>query len=94
MGKGLHKVFKNVDNDILQAMPISGESGSEFSYFIPEPRNFTKVTRLSEDIKKPRIKATMKNIKYLIKNQTFLVQGDQMCHTYVMIHLQGKKLTI
>ena len=35
MVKGLHKVFKAVVNDILQYLPILGESGSEVSYFIP-----------------------------------------------------------
>ena len=34
MGKGLHKLFKAVVNEISQALPILGESGSEFSYFI------------------------------------------------------------
>ena len=28
MGKGLHKVFKAVKNDILQVLPIFGDSGS------------------------------------------------------------------
>ena len=56
MGKGLHKVFKSAVNDVLQVLPILGESGSEVSYFIPKPRNFAKVTRLLEDIKKPWLK--------------------------------------
>ena len=47
MGKGLNKVFKVVVNNISQALPILGESGSEVSYFIPEPTNFAEVTRLS-----------------------------------------------
>ena len=47
MGKGSHKVFKAVVNYILQSLPILGESGSEISYFIPEPRKFAEVTRLS-----------------------------------------------
>ena len=38
MGKGLHKLFKAVVNEISQALPILGESGSEASYFIPQPR--------------------------------------------------------
>ena len=40
MGKVLHKLFKTIVNDILQALSILGESGSEVSYFIPDPRNF------------------------------------------------------
>ena len=35
ISKGLQKVFKVVVNDILQLLPILGESGSEVSYFIP-----------------------------------------------------------
>ena len=59
MGKGLQKVFTAVVNEIYQDLPILDESGSEVSNFIPEPRNFSEVTRLSEDIKKHWIKATM-----------------------------------
>ena len=74
MGKGLQKVFKAVVNDILQDLSILGFSGSEFSCFIPEPRNFAEVTRLSEEIKKPWLKATLKVINNLVNNKTFLVQ--------------------
>ena len=74
MGKGLQKVFKAVVNDILQDLSILGFSGSEFSCFIPEPRNFAEVTRLSEEIKKLWIKTTLKEVKNLINHQTFLVQ--------------------
>ena len=44
MGKGLHKVFSTIVNDILQELTNFGESGSEISHFIPEPRNFATVT--------------------------------------------------
>ena len=40
MSKGLHEVGKAVANEILQALPIFGESWSEVSYFIPEPIKF------------------------------------------------------
>ena len=60
MGRSLHKVFNAVVHELSKSLPIWGESGSEASYFIPEPRNFAKVTRLTEDIKKPWLKATMK----------------------------------
>ena len=43
MGKGLHNVFKTVVKDISQALTPLGESGSEFSHFIPKPRNFSEV---------------------------------------------------
>ena len=58
-------------------MPIFGESGSEVFHFIPYPRNFAEVTRLSDDIKKPWLKETLKDIKNIINNQTFLVQDPE-----------------
>ena len=36
---------------------------SEVSHFIPEPRNFSEVTKLSENIKKPWLKATLYKAK-------------------------------
>ena len=77
MGKGLHKLFKAVVNKLLESLPIMGESGSEVSYFVPEPVNFVEVIRLSEDIGKPWIKATMKQIKSSINNNIFLVDDPQ-----------------
>ena len=74
MGKGLHKVFKTVVKEISQDLLPLGESGSEVSYFVPEARNFSKVTKLSDEINKPLLKATQKYIKNLINNQTFLVE--------------------
>ena len=74
MVKGLHKVFNTVVKDISQDFPPLGESGSEVSHFIPEPRNFAEVTKLLDDIKKPWLKATLKDIKNLINNQTFIVE--------------------
>ena len=53
-----------------------GESSSEVSHFIPEPRNFSEVKLLNE-IKKPWLKATLKEIKNLINNQTFLVEYQE-----------------
>ena len=43
MSKGLHKVFNNVVEDVLQDLPL-GEFGSEVSHFIPEPRNLAENT--------------------------------------------------
>ena len=51
-----------------------GESVSEVSFFIPEPRKFAEVTIFSDDINKPWIKENLKGIKNIINNQTFLVQ--------------------
>ena len=72
MGKGLHKVFSMVLEKILQELTPLGESGSEVSYFIPEPRNFAEVTKLSENIKKPWIKSTLKEVKNLTNNHNIL----------------------
>ena len=77
IGKDLHKLFKYVVNDISQILPILSESGSEVSYFISETRNFKEVNIISEDIKKPWIKATLKKIKIVINNQTFLYQESE-----------------
>ena len=74
MVKGLHKVFKTVVNEHFQVLPILGESGSEVSYFIPYTRNYSEVTRLLDYIKTPWLKATLKEIKNIIINQTILVQ--------------------
>ena len=52
MDKVLHKVFKTVAKYISQEFTLLGESGSEFSHFIPESRNFAEVTKLSNNIKK------------------------------------------
>ena len=60
MGKGLHQVFSTVVKEILQELTPLGESGPEVSHFVPDPRNFAEVTKLSENIKKPRLKATLK----------------------------------
>ena len=73
MGKGLHEVFSMVVKEIWQELTPLGEYCSEVSYFIPEPTNFSEVTKLSENINKPRLKATLKEINNLIKNQTFLI---------------------
>ena len=74
MGKGLHKVFSTVVKDISKELTPLGESGSGVSHFIPEPRNFAEVTKLSENIKKPWLKAGLKYIKNLINNKTFLIE--------------------
>ena len=76
MGKGLHKVFSTVVKEIFQELTPLGESGSEVSQFIPEPRNFAEVTKLSENIKKPWLNATLKEIKNLINNQTLLIENQ------------------
>ena len=67
-GNGLHKVFSTVVKEISQELIPLVESGPEVSHFIPEPRNFSEVKKLTENIKKPRIKATLKDINNLINN--------------------------
>ena len=76
MGKGLHKAFKTVVKYILQELTLLGESGSEVSHFIPEPRHFSEVTKLSDKIKKLWLKATLKEIKNLINNQTLFIEDQ------------------
>ena len=44
------------------------------SHFIPEHRNFAEVTKLSENIRKPWLKATLKEINNLINNQTLIIE--------------------
>ena len=51
MGKGLHKVFKAIENEINNVLRTLWESGSEVSRFIIEARNFSEVTRLPADVK-------------------------------------------
>ena len=74
MGNGLHKVFSTIVKDISQELTNLGESGSEVSHFIPEPRNFAEVTKLSENIQKLWLKATLKEINNIINNQNFLIE--------------------
>ena len=77
MGKGLHRVFSTIVSEILQELTNFGETGSEVSHFIPEPRNFVEVTILAENIRKPWLKATLKEIKNLINDQTFVIEDPK-----------------
>ena len=77
MGEGLHKVFKTVVKEISQELTPLWESGSEVSHFIPEPRNFSKVTKFPDDRNKPWLKATQKDTKNRINNHTFLVEDPK-----------------
>ena len=74
MGKGLHRVFSTKVKEISQELTTFGESGSDVSHFISEPRNFAEVTKLAENIRKPWLKATLKEIENLINNQTFMIE--------------------
>ena len=76
MGKGLHKVFSTVVKNIFQELAALGEYGSEVSHFIPEPSIFDEVAKFSENIKKPWLKGTLKEIKNLINNQNFLIEDQ------------------
>ena len=60
MGKSLHRVFSIIVSNISQELTNFGETGSEVAHFIPEPRNFSEVTRLAENIRKTWLKATLK----------------------------------
>ena len=70
MGKVLHKVFSTIVKEISQELETLGESRSEVSHFIPKPRNFAEVEKLSENIRKPWLKATLKKMKNIINNKT------------------------
>ena len=76
MAKCLHKVFSTVIKDISQELTPLGECASEVSYFIPEARNSSEVTKSSGNIKKPWLNANLKEIKNLINNQTFLIEEE------------------
>ena len=80
-GKGLKKAFKTVVKEISQDLPPLGESGSEVFHFIPEPQIVSEVTKLSDDIKKPWLKATLKYIKNLINNQNVIVEDTMKGET-------------
>ena len=54
-----------------------GESGSKVSHFISELRNFSEVTRLPEDVKFCWLKATLKEIKNIINNKTFIIDNSK-----------------
>ena len=64
---------------ISQELKTLGESGSEVCHFIPEPRNFSELTKLSENMKKPWLKAALKEKNNLINNQTFLTEYQNEC---------------
>ena len=55
-------------------MPSENFITSEVSHFIPEPRNFAEVKKLPYDIKKTCLKENLKEIKTIIKNQTFIIE--------------------
>ena len=76
MVKVIHKVFSTVVKEILQELTPLGESGSEVSHFIPEPRNFSEVKQLSENKKKPWLKVNLKEIKNIINEQTFIIEDQ------------------
>ena len=76
-GKGLHKVFKTIVKDILQELTPLGDSGSEVSHFIQEPRNFAEVKKMADNIKKTWLKVTLKEIKNIINDQNFLIEDPE-----------------
>ena len=55
----------------MQELKPLGESVSEVSYFIPEPRNFAEVTKLSDDINKTWLKSTQKDMKIYNRQSYF-----------------------
>ena len=47
------------------------------SHFIPEHSDFSEVTRLSADVKKAWLKATMKETKNVINNKIFIIDEPE-----------------
>ena len=93
MGKGLHKVFSTVVKEISQELTPLGESGSKFSHFIPEPRNFAEVKQFSENIKKPWLKSTLNQIINLTNNQTFLIEDqNEVEHVFPCMDVYKAKI--
>ena len=61
--KVLQKVFSTVVKEISQALTPLGESSSEVSHFIPEPRKFVGVKKNSESIKETLAKGNSQGDK-------------------------------
>ena len=53
-------VFKTTLKEISQDLLPLGESGSEVSHYIPEPRKISEVPKFSDYIKKPWPKGNSK----------------------------------
>ena len=77
LGKRLHRVFSTIVLDISQELTNFGESGSDVSHFIPEHRTFVEVTKLLENIRKPWLKATLREKNNIINNQTFMIEDPK-----------------
>ena len=75
--KGLHRVFSTIVSEISQELTNFGETGSEVSQFIPEPRKFAEMTKLAENVRKPWLKATLNEINNLINNQIFMIEDPK-----------------
>ena len=73
MGKGLNKIFSTVVNEISQELTPLGESGSEISHFIPEPRNFAEVTKLSENTKEPWLRAILLEPNPIVEIKIYVI---------------------
>ena len=73
MRKVLHKIFRDVLNELNHLLPNLGESGSGLSHFIPGHSDFSEVVRLSAGVKKAWLKATLKQTKNVINNKTFIM---------------------
>ena len=77
MGNVLHKIFRDVLNELNHLLPNLGESGSGLSHFIPEHSDFSEVVRLSAGVKKAWLKSTFKETKNVINNNTFIMDDPE-----------------
>ena len=76
MSKGLHKVFKTVVKRFRKILLPLGEYVSEVYHFITEPLKIAEAKNMSDEIKKPWLKANLKEIKNLINNKNFIVEDE------------------
>ena len=60
------------------------------THFIPEPRNYAEVTKLADNERKPWIIATLKEIKNLINNMTFMIDTQIMMNQSLLAWMSTK----
>ena len=72
MGKGLHKLFGTVEKKFHRNWQLWENLVEKFPISLQSLETF----QLSENIKKPCLKANLKEIKNLINNQTFLIEDQ------------------
>ena len=77
LGIGLHCLFRTISVEISKDTLEIGEQGLEVAPFLPEPKNSAEVTRLQNDVKKPWLRANLKEVKNPIDNQTSSIEDPE-----------------